>query len=40
MINHIELELYMASNDSYSSIMFNGSLADYIQQEQIEFELY
>lgn len=39
MLNNSELELYVASNDSYSSIMINSTLVDYIQHERIEFEL-
>ncbi len=39
MLNSSELEIYVASNDSYSSIVINGTLADYIQYEQIEFDL-
>jgi len=33
-----ELDIYIASNDTNSSIFINGTLRDYIQQEGIEFD--
>ena len=39
MLNNNQLELYVASNDSNSPLMIKGTLTDYIQIEQIDFEL-
>lgn len=39
MLNKSVLELYVALHDSNSPLIINGALAEYIQREQIEFEL-
>lgn len=34
----IELEIYIASDDTYSSLVIQGTLKDYIKREHIDFE--
>lgn len=33
-----DLEIYIASNDAYSSVMFNGTLREYIESNNIQFD--
>ena len=39
LLNKSVLELYVALHNSYSPLIIYGTKAEYIQREQIEFEL-